>query len=175
MAKTKKQKKQIINNYKNKIEFSSGMIFLKPNGITPNEINIVKKELFALGSSINLIKNSLFEKSLEELNLKIEIEKGQNMVMFCSENITENIKTLNKFIKTLNTKDLIKIEIQQGYIYGQILNKKDIIEIAEMPTKEISISMVLGIIESVITSIINIIQNPIISVSYIAQEKSKNK
>ncbi len=162
MAKTKKEKKVLKESYSTKIKDSKGFIVLKPTKLTPNETNEFRKEIFDFGASFNIVKNSIFKLSLKDNNLPeiSELSQGEHAIMFVSDKIAEAAKALKKFIDATKTKDKTdRVEIISGLIDGIILDKAQVKELSEMPSKEGSISLILGVLDMAIGGIVNVLED----------------
>ena len=99
MAKTKQQKQEMVAMYKQLIEASSAVLFVRPQGVTANESVELKQSLSDLGSKYNVIKNNLFKIALRELDMPevAELESGANAVVFCGEDFAAAAKSSLSF------------------------------------------------------------------------------
>lgn len=162
MAKTKVQKKELLNQYKDRILQYKGIVVVRPNGILPNEINEFRKELFDMGAQFNVVKNSIFKIALKESNLP-EIESlnaGENAVLFMGEDFVSPSKQLKKFVEATKPKDKdVKIELLGGILEGNLLSKEEATALSEMPDKKGSISMILGILDNAISGVVNVLED----------------
>jgi len=176
MAKTKDQKKQLVEAYSSKITNAKAIVILKAKGVTPNEVNEFKKNIFDFGAEINVVKNTLFKIALKnsELEEEKDLDFGEHSVVFMSEDIITPSKELKKFIEnTKQNKDTFKIEIISGFIDGTKLTKEQAIELSEMPDKSQSISMLLGILDNPLSSVVNVIEDPVRSIISIMDQAFK--
>lgn len=178
MAKTKAQKKDLLKSYKDIVEKSKVLVFVKTNRLTPNEISAIRKELFDFGSEFKTVKNKIFKIALDENNLSSEaITGGSFNVMSLSEDIVNPSKILSKHIKETHVKteneNYDKIEVIYGFLDGDELTKEQVVELAEMPEKEQSIAMILGIIDQAIAGVANVLQNPVQSYASILDQAFK--
>lgn len=162
MAKTKVQKKEIIEKYKKMLNDFCSLIVFEPRGITPNEINSLKKEVFQYGAEVHVVKNTLFSKALVNSGFDTNefFESGARAVLFTKNDFVSPAKSLQKFINdTKIDKSDFRVEIIGAYIEKEILGKQQASEIAEMPSKTESISAILGIIDMSITGVINVLED----------------
>ncbi len=162
MAKTKKEKKALLDDYSKKIKASKGFIVLKPTKLTPNEANEFRKELYDFSSSWNIVKNTIFKMALKENELpEIEsLEKGEHAVLFFNEDMVNPSKSLKKFVE--NTKDKsgeVKVEIVNGVLEGALLNAEQVKELAEMPDVRGSVAAILGILDNAMVGIVNVLED----------------
>ena len=176
MAKTKKEKAELLNQYLKKIKASKGFVVLKPFKLTPNELNSFRKEISDFDAELNIVKNSVFKIALKESNLpEIEdLSNGEHSILFFKEDLVNPNKALKKFTETAQTKSgEMKITIVSGIMDSVLLTKSQVTELADMPTIQGSISMILGILDNTMSSIVNVIEDPIRSYQSILEQAFK--
>lgn len=178
MAKTKAQKKELLDKYKDVVANSKGLVIVKTNRLTPNEVSEIRKDLFDFGAEFKTVKNTVFKIALEENKLSAEgIDEGSHNVMSFGEDIVNPSKILSKHINDtkVNTEEekYTKIEVVYGFLDGDQLTREQVIELAEMPEKEQSIAMILGILDQAISGVANVLQNPVQSYASILDQAFK--
>jgi large subunit ribosomal protein L10 len=101
MAKTRKFKEELVKMYREKLSNSKSVFIIKPAGITANESVKIKKDLISVGSSYNVVKNSIFSIALEQEGLPAveSLAEKEHGVIFTGENITDAAKVINTFAK----------------------------------------------------------------------------
>ena len=164
MAKNKTQKKGMIQAYKSKLNEAKSVVILRVAGVTPNEATELRNHLFDFDSSFNVVKNTLFKIALKESDLGEEasLENSEHAAVFMKEDIVGPSKTLKTFITAaIDEEGNNKVEIVSGYLDGEKLTREQVVELAEMPTKEGSIAMILGILDQAIAGVANVLQNPV--------------
>ena len=154
MAKTKKEKKEIVETYVGKLNNSKAFYVITPTEITPNEAIALRKKLHESNSSFNLVKNSLFKLALESAKkeLKSTAFDGENAIVFVEGEPTEGAKAIYEFIK-----DIKKGAIKGGMLDGQELIKTDIEELAKLPSKDVLIGQVVGTIAAPLSGFVNVL------------------
>ncbi len=162
MAKTKQIKKELALSYSKKLKESKGVIIVKPSKLNPNETNEFRKNLFDIDSQFNIVKNSIFKIALKDTNLP-EVESlngGEHAVLFMGEDIASASKALKKFSDNSKDKEgKSRIEIIAGILDGALLTKEQTIELAEMPDKNGSIAMILGILDQALSGVVNVLED----------------
>lgn len=176
MAKTKKEKKELLNKYIQKIKESKGFVLIKPSKLTPNEANAFRKEVSDFNAELNTVKNSVFKIALKESNLPeiSELSHGEHSVLFFKEDMVNPNKALKKFAEATLPKDgIAKITVVSGILDNILLSKEQVMELADMTTIQGSISMILGILDNAMSSIVNVIEDPIRSYQSILDQAFK--
>lgn len=162
MAKTKADKKELLKSYNEKIKSSKALVVLKPSKITPNESNEFRKEIFDSGASLNIVKNSIFKIALKENNLPEmkDLEFGEHAVLFLVDDIVSPSKALKKFIEATRPKNQdSRIQIIGGIMDGAELSKEQVTELAEMPSFEGSIALILGVLDMAMSGVANVLED----------------
>lgn len=165
MAKTRTQKQEMLERYQNKLSEATGVIVLTQNGLTPGEINELKQSLQEVGSSFNVVKNTIFQLALEKSNLPGQdtFNAGPNSVVYTNDDVASTAKILAEFVKT--HKD--NIQFKAGILDGQELTLEQVKELSELPSKEQSIAMIAGLLEQNISGIANVMQDSVRSIEII--------
>ena len=70
MAKTKQEKKNLIESYTENLNGSKAFFIITPTEITPNEVNELRKKLHRENSTFVFVKNTLFKKALQNIEKK---------------------------------------------------------------------------------------------------------
>lgn len=162
MAKTKAQKKELLKQYKELLDDSKGIVIVKSKGVNPNEVNSFKKELYDFDSEYHVIKNNIFKIALKDSDLAEEesLNFGEHSVLYFKEDVVSPAKSLKKFIEdTKADKTTFKVEFVSGYLDGARLSKEQVTELADMPSKEQSIAMIMGIIDQAMSSVVNVLED----------------
>jgi len=162
MAKTKAEKKQLVEKYKTKLQNSKGVIVVRPSKLNPNETNEFRRDIYDVNADFNIVKNSIFKIALSELSLP-ELESlkgGEHAVLFMGEDIIAASKALKKFAEgTKNKEGDLKVEVIAGILDGQLLSKEQASELAEMPDKKGSIAMILGVLDQAMSGVVNVLED----------------
>lgn len=162
MARTKKFKKELLKEYKEMIQNAKAMIVLKAKGITPNESNQLKRDMFDQGSEYHVVKNTVFRIALKEAELANDevISEGEHAVVFMKDDIVTPSKALKAFMEVAKDKENNpKASIAFGFLDGVYLTQEQVSELADMPDIQGSISMILGILDQAMSSVVNVLED----------------
>lgn len=173
MAKTRVQKEAILAAYKKKLENSTGFFVIKPNGLKPNDVNEFKKKLLTAGSTLTVVKNTIFARALKNAELPElnTLEFGENAILFINEDIATAAKLLQEFEKEQKG----KVEIRAGLIEGSLLEASQVTELANMPSKEQSIAAIAGLLNQSLAGVVNVLEDGVRSVAIIIDQAFKDK
>ncbi|MBD3362437.1 50S ribosomal protein L10 [Candidatus Dojkabacteria bacterium] len=158
MARTREQKKQLVNEYVEKLKHSKAFFVLEQNALTANQAVEIKKSLFDLDSSFNVIKNSLFKLALSEFSIEEDdIEQNPKAVVFSSDKTSESAKVIKNFID--ENKDILKFQF--GYIEDQKVEAEEILELATLPSYEVMLAQTIGTMNAPINGFVNVLAGTI--------------
>src|SRR4030042_5671166 len=151
MAKSKKEKKNILERYIEKLDKAQALILISPSQITPNEATQLRKQLKIVDSTFNVVKNTLFNNALKKVktNIKGFDFSGENAVIFVSDKINESAKVVYDYLG-----DLKKGGIKGGFLDGTSLSINDVEQLAKLPSKEIMIATTVRTIAAPLTGFI---------------------
>ena len=164
MAKTKKQKKAILDQYKAQVKDARGLVIVRATALQPNEVTAFRKELYGFDSEFHVVKNTLFQIALKENELEQveELNSGENSVIFFNEDIVSPAKSLKEFIdKTKIDKKTFKVEVLTGFLDGAKLTKEQVVELSDMPTKQQSVGLILGILDNAMSGVVNVLEDSV--------------
>jgi len=159
LAISREKKEELIEEYKNYIDNAGGMVFTDYRGISVSKVRALRSELGKTDSSYVVVKNRLFRRALEESG-KAQPEEflsGPNAIVFLSEDLGSGVTSLNKWIKDDGTEI---VEIKGGLLEESVLNAADTAALADLPTKEQTLAMILGVISAPSRDLVGIVNAP---------------
>ncbi len=173
MAKTKDQKKEILDYYSNMLEKSAGTIVIKHDKLDSNQVSEFKKSLNSIDGKFNVIKNTLFALATKNAELpEMEVVKaGSHAVLFAETDIAGAAKLL----KTFMADNKEKVSVKGAYIDGQLLTPEQVQDLADMPSLEQSIVIIAGLLTRPISGIANVLQDSVRSIAIIIDLANKDK
>lgn len=172
MAKTREQKKQIVQDYIDKIESSKALFIITPTQITPNEANTLRKQLRESKAVFNVIKNSLFKIALEKTKAQLQDMDfaDEKAVVFVQGEASESAKALYNFLKEVK-----KGEIKGGLLDNSPLTQVEIEELALLPAKDIMIATTVRTIGAPLSSFVNVLNANITNLVNVLQNIREDK
>lgn len=145
MSKVIEQKKQIVDEITEKLKASVSTVIVDYRGLNVAEVTELRKQLREAGVEYKVYKNSMTRRAAEaaglaELN---ETLVGPNAIAFSTEDVVTPAKILNNFAK-----DHEALEIKAGVIEGNIATVEDIKALANLPSREGLLSMLLSVLQA---------------------------
>jgi large subunit ribosomal protein L10 len=154
MAKTKKDKEKLIEQYIKRLKEAKAIFVITPTGITPNEANQLRSKLLNNDSTLSTVKNSLFKIALDKTKTDLEdIDlSGENAVIFCQGEISESAKFVYNFLDEIK-----KGKIKGGFLDSSFLSEKEIETLAKLPPKEILLVQTVNAFQAPISSFVRLL------------------
>lgn len=152
MALSKAEKKALVEEYKQRLSDTDALFVMQPKGINPNEASELKKKLYDSNASFNVVKNSLFRIALKESNIELEVDEGENAVVFTEGDFSAVAKMLSDFIS-----DTEKAEFRAGVIQQAVITKDQFIALSNLPSREVLLAQVLSGMQAPITGFVRVL------------------
>ena len=142
-------KSETVKEISEKAKKSSTIIVCEYRGLTVAQIQEVRRALHKEKAEMNVYKNSLVERAVDELgyNELNDILKGPNAIVF-SEDVIAGAKVIAKYAK--RHRDILVVK--GGIVEGKFVDAKGMLEVAKLPGKEGLISMFLSCLQAPIRS-----------------------
>ena len=142
-------KSETVKEISEKAKKSQTIIVCEYRGLTVAQIQEVRRALRKEKAEMNVYKNSLVERAVDELgyNDLNSVLKGPNAIVF-SEDVIAGAKVIAKYAK--RHRDILVVK--GGIVEGKFVDAKGIIEVSKLPGKEGLISMFLSCLQAPIRS-----------------------
>lgn len=143
-------KKQIVSEVAAKLRDSKSTIVVDYRGLNVGEVTELRKQLREAGVEFKVYKNSLTRRATEEAGLAglNEALTGPNAIAFSMEDVIAPAKVLNDFAKKHEA-----LEIKAGVIEGNVATVDEVKALAELPSREGLLSMLLSVLQAPIRNL----------------------
>ncbi|MDT2048692.1 50S ribosomal protein L10 [Priestia aryabhattai] len=150
MSNVIEQKKLVVDEIADKLKASGSAIVVDYRGLNVAEVTELRKQLRDAGIEFKVYKNTLTRRAVEkvELNDLNEALVGPNAIAFGGEDVVAPAKILNSFAKEHEA-----LEIKAGVIEGNVATVEQIKAIAELPSREGLLSMLLSVLQAPIRNL----------------------
>ena len=142
-------KKQLVEDIKSELENAKSIIFVDYRVITVSEDTALRKEFRENGVTYKVLKNRLLTRALDALGITgydAKMFEGTTAVAYS----TDEVAPARIFCK--HSKDLDKMAVKFGIVDGQIKTKEQVEELAKLPSKDVLIAMLLGMLNAPISA-----------------------
>ncbi|MDF0727590.1 50S ribosomal protein L10 [Cytobacillus sp. S13-E01] len=145
MSNAVEQKKQIVTEIADKFRASKSTIVVDYRGLSVGEVTELRKQLRDAGIDFKVYKNTLTRRAAEAAELAglNDALTGPNAIAFSNEDVVAPAKILNDFAKKHEA-----LEIKAGVIEGNLATLEEVKALAELPSREGLLSMLLSVLQA---------------------------
>jgi len=150
MSNVIEQKKQVVDEIAEKLQASNSVVVVDYRGLNVAEVTELRKQLREAGIEFKVYKNTLTRRAVEKLELTDlnDALVGPNAIAFGGEDVVAPAKILNNFAKEHEA-----LEIKAGVIEGNVASVEEIKALAELPSREGLLSMLLSVLQAPIRNL----------------------
>lgn len=150
MSNAIEQKKQIVDEIADKLKNSKSTIVVDYRGLNVSEVTELRKQLREAGIDFKVYKNTMTRRAAESVELGglNEVLTGPNAIAFSNEDVVAPAKILNDFAKKHEA-----LEIKAGVIEGNVASVEEVKALAELPSREGLLSMLLSVLQAPIRNL----------------------
>ncbi|MFE7064783.1 50S ribosomal protein L10 [Sutcliffiella sp. NPDC057660] len=150
MSKAVEMKKEIVGQIADKFKGSVSTIVVDYRGLNVAEVTELRKQLREAGVEFKVYKNSLTRRAAEaaEITGLNDALTGPNAIAFSTEDVVAPAKILNDFAKKHEA-----LEIKAGVIEGNVATVEEVKALAELPSREGLLSMLLSVLQAPIRNL----------------------
>ena len=152
MAKSKDQKNELLEQYKKILQEKPGYIIVNSDKLDSATLFSLRKDLKDIGSNFSVVKNTIFKIALQEAKQPLETQDftGASAIISFDEDPTAVAKLLKEVQKEIEV-----LEARYGVIDNEYLDNNRIMELAEIPPKEVLYAKLLGSLNAPLSGIMN--------------------
>ncbi|MFC5601942.1 50S ribosomal protein L10 [Sporosarcina koreensis] len=145
MSKVLEAKQAIVEEISGKLQSAVSVVVVDYRGLNVSQVTELRKQLREAGIDFKVYKNSMSRRAAETAGLEGLNEHlvGPNAIAFSTEDVVAPAKILNDFAKKND-----KLEIKAGVIEGNVASVEDIKALADLPSREGLLSMLLSVLQA---------------------------
>lgn len=150
MSKTLEKKSQVVEQIAEKLSGSKSTIITDYRGLTVKQTNELRKQLREAGVDYAVLKNTLTRRATDKVGLT-DLDThltGPTAIAFSQEDVIAPAKILYQF-----SKENKALEIKGGVVEGKVVGFEDIKALADLPSREGLLSMLLSVLQAPIRNL----------------------
>lgn len=154
MSKSRTQKEELLKKYKDLIESKSGYLLVNSDKLDTPTVTSLKIQLKDVDANFTVLKNSIFKVALQEANQPLQIQEfdGPTALITFESDPTAPAKLVKKIQKE---KELLSP--RSGVYEGEFLSAERVMQLADIPSKEVLLSRLVGSMSAPLTGFMNAI------------------
>jgi large subunit ribosomal protein L10 len=167
------EKGQVVSEIKEKFQRSSGIVLADYRGLTVAQVTQLRTLLRQAGVEYRVMKNTLVRRAADELGVEglDSYLEGPTALAFSADPVAP-AKILTEFVKVNKLKTF---KIKAGVLEGKVIGAEGVKALAELPSREILLAMVLRGMQAPLAGMVNVLQGPIRKMGYALEEVRKLK
>jgi len=139
------KKQQVVDELVEKFKSSVSTIVVDYRGLNVAEVTELRKQLREAGLEFKVYKNTLLRRATAETGMTDldEFLVGPTAIAFSNEDVVAPAKLLHGFAKNHEA-----LEIKSGIIEGKVASVDEIKALADLPSREGLLSMLLSVLQA---------------------------
>lgn len=145
MSKAIENKQVQVQEITEKFQNAASVVVVDYRGLNVAQVTELRKQLREAGVEFKVYKNTLTRRATEAVGLEgiNDVLVGPNAIAFSNEDVVAPAKIINEFAKKNEA-----LEIKAGIIEGAISSVEDVKALAELPSREGLLSMLLSVLQA---------------------------
>ena len=145
MAISKSRKEELVGQYKELLNESSGIVITSYSGITVKELEGLRRNIRDLGGTFHIVKNTLMELAFNDVGVTLpeDVLEGTTAIGFTSEDLPGLAKAILDIAKETGS-----MSIKAGVVEKTIYDGGQMRRIAELPPLPILQAQLLSMIQT---------------------------
>lgn len=142
----KKEKIEKVEDLKKIFEEADSIIFTDHSGLKAENSYFIRSKLTEVEATFKIIKNTLAIRAVDQVFKDVDFSslfKGPTSMVVCGKDAA----IVSKILKGLS-KDFETFKIKGGFFEGKIYDSESIERLSSLPSKEIIISQLLGLLNN---------------------------
>lgn len=139
------EKERIVADIATKLKESKGTVLVDYRGLNVAQVTELRKQLREAGIEFKVYKNTLARRATQEVDLT-ELDQylvGPTAIAFSAEDAIAPAKIIADFAKQND-----KLEMKAGIIEGKLADVEELKAIAQLPSREGLLSMLLSVLQA---------------------------
>ncbi len=172
MAKTRSQKTELLEKYKDILKNKSGYLLVNSDKIDTATVTKLKVELKDLNANYAVVKNSIFKVALQEENQPLEAQNidGPTAIIYFESDPTGPAKLVKE-----TQKETELLDAKGGVFEGEFLSEERVMQLAEIPSKEVLLSKLVGSMSAPLSGFMNAVTGNVRGLTMVLKGISEKK
>lgn len=163
------EKTSIISEIQSKVNASPFVLLTEYTGMRVDHLSELRKRLRATGAEYRVVKNTLLRRALKDASLpELDGLNGQTAVVLGEKDVCAAAKVLKSF-----TAEFTKPTIKGGILDNALLDKNQILALADLPSREVLLAKILGLLQAPASQLVRLINTPASQVAQVIKANSE--
>ena len=147
-------KQAVVNEIKEKLDKAASLVLVDARGLTVAEDTVLRKQLREAGVDYKVYKNTMINFAIKETQFEglSQFLEGPTAIVVSYDEATKGASIIKKVSETSK-----KLEFKAGVIEGVVYDAAGMKAVADIPSREVLISKLLGSFKSPISTFARVI------------------
>ncbi len=170
MALTKERKEELVNEYADLLNRSTGLIFTEYRGMPNKDLMALRRKVREANGAYHVTKLTLLKVALEQNGYPVPegLEGTPIGVTFCLDEVPAVAKALRDYARDY-AKGANLFHIRGGVMGDLVMDVHQVEAIADLPPLEVLRSQILGLIDAPASSLVGVIQSGVSQIVNVLQ------
>jgi large subunit ribosomal protein L10 len=170
LAISREKKEQMVAEYADRLSRSQAMILADYRGLTVAGISELRTRLREVDGTFQVVKNSLFERALQEAGISVPADalQGPVAVGYCLKEVPPVAKALVAYAKETEF-----LQIRGAILGSGFVNQARVLALAELPPREVLLAQLLGAVQGPMSSLASTITAPLREIAQVLRARSE--
>ena len=150
MRKAIEIKSEVVSEIVEKLQQSSAAVVVDYKGLTVEEVTELRKQMREAGVDYKVYKNTLVRRAAKEVGIEQfndELLVGTNAIAFGYDDPVAPARILKGFMDSHP-----KMKLKMGIVEGAFYDESKIVEMANIPSREVLIAKLLGSLKAPVSN-----------------------
>ena len=164
MSKTRSEKTELLNKYKEILKDKVGYFLVNSDKTDTLTVSKLKMQLRETGANYTVVKNSIFKVALQETEQPLQTQEldGPTALIY----FDEDPSTPAKLVKQIQ-KETELLKAKGGVFEGEFLTEERVMQLAEIPSREVLLSRLVGTMNAPLTGFMNAVTGNVRSLTVV--------
>ncbi len=155
----KEQKAEQVELLTEKLKKAKVAVLTDYRGLTVSQMQELRGRLRGGQIEYRVVKNTLARRAAEAAGYPAldSALKGPVAIAFGYEDLSLPPRLINEFVRSTR----LKVEVVGGLVEGRVVNRDQIKQLADLPSREALIAQLMGTLQSPVAQLVGIMQTPV--------------
>lgn len=167
----REEKQLVVKELSERLKLSKGTVLTDYRGLNVEKVTDLRNKLRAANVEYRVVKNTLLKLAADEAGIKgLEPYLEGPTALALSPDPVASAKVLAEWIKVNKM-----LEVKGGIVEGKVIDQKGVSGLADLPSREVLLAMVVGTINAPISGLVNVLHGPLRKLVYAIDAVAKQK
>jgi large subunit ribosomal protein L10 len=167
----REKKMQIVSELADDLSRSAIIIATNYQGLLAKQMTELRSTLAKADIEYHVVKNTLVYRAADKVGKLqlMNIIEGPVALAFGYDDVANTARVLNQYIKSAAS----PLQIKGGLLGDRVLLPEEVVSLANLPTREVLISKLLGQLQAPVRTLHNVLNSPLQGLLYVLQNRAQ--